>query len=347
MKKIISAALALALLIVSGTAAFALEEEIAEVRWETYDSLIADSGIAAAFHSLGDTGVRIWVPDVFKSIEITDEYAAQGVVSAFSLDDASGFIEVLLLEGGENATIQTTYADMKEENLLPKLADVNGMDAVTCMIPDTDVYSLMVMFEPGRFLQFLFYPMSNSKMGSLVSIVAASIQKEGLVPSPARQTAGSEILAFTWDEAKERARTADPDGRLTQLGDLQVCMWTPNTFLSYALPEDNKDALAWLATADGTASVAISKYSGEGVSMETLQQGLIQYGYDDASLIYINGIPSLSYSDTARDTMNIICRIPGTDDVLSFAFKPISNEDFASLADLMVSSIQVFQAAEP
>ena len=38
-------------------------------------SLIADSGIAAAFHSLGDTGVRIWVPDVFKSIEITDEYA--------------------------------------------------------------------------------------------------------------------------------------------------------------------------------------------------------------------------------------------------------------------------------
>lgn len=45
--------------------------------------------------------------------------------------------------------------------------------------------------------------------------------------------------------------------------------------------------------------------------------------------------------------MNIICRIPGTDDVLSFAFKPISNEDFASLADLMVSSIQVFQAAEP
>ena len=93
--------------------------------------------------------------------------------------------------------------------------------------------------------------------------------------------------------------------------------------------------------------MAISKYHSEGVSLETLQQGLIQYGYTDTEAIYINGIPSLSYPDTARDTMNVICRIPGTDDVLSFSFKPYSNENFTSLTSLMISSIQVFRAAEP
>lgn len=344
MKKLVAAVLALALLTLAGTAALALDEEVTEVRWETYESLIAESGIPAAFRTLGDTGVRAWIPEAFKSIEIPEEAASQGYVSIYSLADASGFIEVTLLEGGEGVTVPSVFAGMQEENLLPELADVNGMDAVSCMVPDSDTFSLMVMFDPGRFLQFRFYPMSDSSMSALASIVAASVQKEGLIPSPATQAAVPEMVSFTWDEAKESARTADPDGRLVQVGDMQMCMWVPSIFQSYALPEGHPDAVLWLATADGSASAAVSRVDSKGVSLMAWQKGLIRYGYTDAATISVNSLPALSYTDAARDTLNVICRIPGGDGMLQFAFHPISNQGFAALTALMVSSIQRFSA---
>lgn len=341
MKKIIAAALALALLLLSLPASFAAGETVTEVRWETYESLIAESGIEASFYPLGDTGVRVWIPHLFKSINITDEYAARGVIAAFSLDDASGFIEVILLEGG-TATIQSTYADMQELKLYPALADINGMEAVTCMVPDTDVYSLMVMFEPGRFLQFLFYPMANSAMNSLTAIIASSIQKEGLVPSPARPVEEAEVVSLAWADAIEKARTADPDGRMLQIGDLHLCMWTPSVFFPYKTPEDRPDVLAWFAIPDGSASVTVLKADGRGVSLQAWRQGLLRYGYADASLLSVNDIPALAYTDSARDSLNVLFEVPGADGLLQFSFTPYSEEGFASVAALMLASVQAF-----
>ena len=341
MKKIIAAVLALALLALSAPAVFALEETITEVRWETYESLIAESGIEASFYPLGDTGVRVWVPHLFKNVSITEEFAAKSVISAFSLDDASGFIEVMLLEGGD-ATVQSAYADMQEMGLQPALADVNGMEAVTCMMPDTDVFSLMVMFEPGRFLQFLFYPMANSGMSSLTAIMAASIQKEGLVPSAVSPVAEAEAITLTWAGETENAQAMDPDGRMLQIGDLDLCMWMPSVFFPYELPEDRPDAVAWFSVPDGSASVTVLKADSRGISLQAWQQGLIDYGYTDACLASVNGIPALAYSDPARDTLNLLCDVPGIEGLLQFSFTPVSDEGFAAVAGVMISSIQGF-----
>ena len=343
MKRILAALMAAMLIVLPGKFASARAEAVPQLRWTTYESLAQNDDVPGQFHELKDTGVRIWIPDVFKSVEITGEYAESGLVGAFSLDGGAGFVQVALLEGGDQVTIQSLQADMREEGLLPTESELNGLEAVSCFIPDTDAYGLMVMYEPGRFLQFFFYPISNSGMSTLTSIMAASIQKEGLTPPPTRPPVEKEITSLRWKEVREKAAEVDPDGKLIQIGDLNLCLWVPSIFDAYRASEEKKGQVACFTTPDSEMTVAVTTVYGAGITMEMWQDALIKGGYTDAAVITVNGIQAVTYSDTANDTMNMICEMDGSMDVMQLTFSPASNKAFSTLSALMIASIQSFK----
>ena len=152
MKRMLAALLAVMLLVIPATVS--VTEETVELRWKNWESKVLESGLESAFYTLSDTGVLIWVPEPFRPIALTEELTSLGIIALFAPEDASGFIRVSLMEGGESITFDKLIQDLRSQALLPVRADVNGMEAVACMMPDSEAYNLVVMFEPGRFLQF-------------------------------------------------------------------------------------------------------------------------------------------------------------------------------------------------
>ena len=246
MKRMLVALLTVMLLTIPAVRSFA--EETVELRWKNWESKVRESGLESAFYSLPDTGVIIWMPDTFLPITLPEELSSKGIIALFSPEDASGFVRVSLVEGGEGMGFDKLKQDLRGQGLLPVQADVNGMDAVACMLPDSEAYNLIVMFEPGRYLQFLFYPVTDSRLSAMTAIVASSIQKatsanaEESIPSaeiaqesespsaseessPSAETAQEsepELPVFSWESVKEKAARVDPDGKLVQIGDLPL-----------------------------------------------------------------------------------------------------------------------------
>ncbi len=341
MRKWIAAILALVILGLTGT--FSRAEEIVEVRWANWEAWVQENGIPAEFHTIGDTGVSIWMPDLLRPVELTEE-EKQSIAAFFETEDGSGYVLVTLMGDGTKTSVPDLIEEMRNQGLLPVQVDVNGMNGVACLIPDSDAYSLMVMYDTGRFLSFIFNPVSDDMMNPLITVAAASIRKEGLVPPPAAEQAETkeDIPALSWEKMKENAGKVDPNGKLFRIGDLPLCMWTPSIFTFWDVPEGKDDWLTWMTTADNSASIIVTSVSNAGFSLEDWRKALISNGYTDVELVTVNGMPAVAYYDAEEDTLNVMIRPAESTESPIFTFWPVSDEGFAELAGLMISSIQPF-----
>ena len=366
MKRMLAALLAVMLLVIPATVS--VTEETVELRWKNWESKVLESGLESAFYTLSDTGVLIWVPEPFRPIALTEELTSLGIIALFAPEDASGFIRVSLMEGGESITFDKLIQDLRSQALLPVRADVNGMEAVACMMPDSEAYNLVVMFEPGRFLQFLFYPVTDNKLSAITAVVASSVQKEtpiGGEEAPASAGDGhasgslsaeaessdssgtdqaSDLPVLSWEEVKEKAARVDPDGKLIGIGDLPLCMWVPDIFISWKIPEEKSRTIAWLTTEDEAISITVSTVLSAGFTLNDWQKALISNGCEDASLLLVNGILALSCTDTGNNSLNLLLERPDSQDLLQLSVYPASVEEVKGLAAIIFSSVQSFQA---
>ena len=366
MKRMLVALLTVLLLTIPAVRSFA--EETVELRWKNWESKVRESGIESTFYSLPDTGVIIWMPDTFLPIALPEELSSKGIIALFSPEDASGFVRVSLVEGGEGMGFDKLKQDLRSQGLLPVQADVNGMDAVACMMPDSEAYNLIVMFEPGRYLQFLFYPVTDSRLSAMTAIVASSIQKaasaiaeestpssasnqESESPSASEESSPSaeiaqesepELPVFSWESVKEKAARVDPDGKLVQIGDLPLCMWLPDIFTSWKIPEENNRRIAYLTTEDKSMSVTVSTVLSAGFTLDDWRKALISNGCEDASLLMVNGISALSCTDAGNDSLNLLLELPDSPDLLQLSVHPASEEEVKTLTALIFSSVQSF-----
>ena len=173
MKKFLATLMTLALLL---TSAAGLAETVPEINWEMVD--IESTGIEGDWYTLNAVALQIWIPDTFEAAEITEE-DGPGVVVKFMAPDGTAGIFGQLIEGYEGATTE----DMIERISANGATDIercilNGLDAVSYSIPDTDAAYVAFVTASGNFMQFVFVPVSDEGFSSLAQIVTASIMPE-------------------------------------------------------------------------------------------------------------------------------------------------------------------------
>ena len=215
MKKWIAAFLGILLVLTASVPALAEEQEaVLELNWEVYASTIEESGIEATYVLLDETGVMVWIPDVFLLTYVPDEEEAteeeaqeeeeadadeneddkdnvldvildEELIAAFGPEDQSALIEITIpeVEEGEDVTWEALVNKMlvndeddPEEYLIGHVL-VNGMDGVYLQIKDGTIGILLVEYEPQKYLKFTFWPIDDPEMMDVFDIISTSIQK--------------------------------------------------------------------------------------------------------------------------------------------------------------------------
>lgn len=176
MKKLTALLLTLCMLL---TAGFALAEEatLPEIKWSDVESTITEAGWKGNFVTLDEVAVKVWVPSVMSAVELTDEDRETGYIAYYATADQSAAMSVMYVD------LDGMDLDAYAEELT-KLEDVaeiqqgilNGLNALTYTLPDTNTACITFTTEAGYVLEFAFAPMNDEGFAAVATVVMASIQ---------------------------------------------------------------------------------------------------------------------------------------------------------------------------
>ena len=145
-------------------------------------------------------------------------------------------------------------------------------------------------------------------------------------------------VSLTWDESN----VAEIEGGFQTFDEIAVKIWMPAVLQAAELTDEDKEAgyIGYYMPADESAAVAIQYVDVEGMTLEEYEAEL----KNDESISEIeagtvNGLPALSYMIKEKDTA---CVAFTTEKgyILEVSCAPMSDEGFASVVALIVSSIQ-------
>lgn len=155
--------------------------------------------------------------------------------------------------------------------------------------------------------------------------------------------ADTEVHKYVWEEIATDAAKIDPDGGIKggiqQVG--SYCIWLPSFYAAQDLSQEriNQGYIANFVSADQSSAVmAFNDTNEEKTDLETLAEAYTDAGLE-AEVVRVNGIPALQYVNTESDTVNIMY-LEGENATLTFSFYPYSDEGFADLCDVMISSLR-------
>ncbi|MBE5808494.1 MAG: hypothetical protein E7317_09175 [Clostridiales bacterium] len=173
MKKFLAILLTLVSLL---TVSVASAENVPAINWEDID--IEALGIEGSWYTFDTIALQIWIPDVFLNEDVTEE-DGEGVIGKFVTADQTAAIYGQVIEGYEGATMEELIASIESNGATEiERCLLNGLDAVSYSIPDTDAVYVTFVTESGNFVQFIFTPVSDEGFAEVAQLVTASIMPE-------------------------------------------------------------------------------------------------------------------------------------------------------------------------
>ena len=151
--------------------------------------------------------------------------------------------------------------------------------------------------------------------------------------------ADTEVHEFVWDKIATDTAEIDPDGGFHQVGG--YCIWLPSFYASQDLSQEriNQGYVANIEAADRSSAILVfTDTNEEKADLEALAKAYTGAGFE-AEVVRVNGIPAVLYVNTEADTINVMY-LEGEDATLTFSFYPYSDEGFAGLSHVMISSLQ-------
>ena len=149
-----------------------------EINWVELEPFAADAGLTGRFHILEDVGLKLWLPDAYSRMELTQEVIENEFIAYFSTADNASAVGVTctMADVPDLESYAGMLPELKAQDL--SLDTINGMDAVSCIIPDSESYNVAFMPVPGQLLEFVLTPVSDDSSAYTASLIAASIQSE-------------------------------------------------------------------------------------------------------------------------------------------------------------------------
>ena len=149
---------------------------------------------------------------------------------------------------------------------------------------------------------------------------------------------GEEIPAINWEDVN--IEETGIEGSWYVLNDVAVQYWAPDIFENRDITEDDDETMVGkLVLPDDSAAIYCQYIEGfEGATMEELIAGIEEGGAEDIERCTLNGLDAVSYSVPDMDAVYVTF-VTESGNFVQFVFTPISDEGFASVAQLVTASI--------
>ena len=175
MKTLFSVTLILVLLCSISVCAFA-EEETTVMNWKDAEKTMKKAGIKGDFVTFDEVEVKMWLPDLFQPVELTQEDRDSGYIAYYSTEDGDAAIAVVYVDVG-GMKLDEYLEALKDEGIEDaKIVTVNGNEAVTYTLEENDSASLSFATEEGYILEFTVAPYSEEAFRAIDAAILSSVQ---------------------------------------------------------------------------------------------------------------------------------------------------------------------------
>jgi hypothetical protein len=366
MKKLLAVSMAAVMAFSLPCAAFADEEtatESTDFVWAEMKEVLDEAEITGDFVSFDDAGLKVWIPDLYEETELTDEDIENEYlgwyVSEEQEDGVVGQIGIGLYDMGVDSIDEYIEALIEAGYDSAEAATVNGMDGAMHFIneDDYDAALLAVMGKDGRIFEVSVHPISTEEYSAVAYAILSSIQSDDASEEDADESdeateeaadaseESGDVVELNWEdiESQEGAEEVISAGEFVTLDEIECKMWVPVSVMEQVeLTDEEKEEgfVGYFASTEGDAAVGIQYIDLGGMSLEDYKAALEDMdGVSDVTDVVINGIQGVGYEMKEQDSSHVAF----TTDfgyILEFSFTPVSDDDFASVAMMMMASIQ-------
>ena len=143
---------------------------------------------------------------------------------------------------------------------------------------------------------------------------------------------------LTWASVEEAA--SQIAGEFKTFDEISVKIWIPEVLQAAELSDEDRENgyIGYFASDD--AAVAVQYVNMEGMSLEEYEAQLKEDSeVSDIEAGTVNGLPALSYAIKDKDT-GVVAFTTEMGYILEVACGPVSNEGFAQMVGIILSSIQ-------
>lgn len=146
---------------------------------------------------------------------------------------------------------------------------------------------------------------------------------------------------INWSDVQSSVTEAGIEGGFVTFDEINVKIWLPSIFSAEELSQEDIDGgyIAYYSTEDGAAAVGVMLIDVNGADLDALAAQLQEDGISDIEKGILNGYEALSFSDSEEDSANVIFATEAGN-AFCVSCGPMSDEGFASVAALIIASIQ-------
>ena len=218
MKKLITMLLVFVMLAVLTMAAAADGEEAepTTLNWITARRGFIQYGIQGSFYEIPDFGMDIWVPNFLTP---KDDIPAD-TYYVFISEDESAFIKVHKVDTDGVTTLTGLEELVKEIGFVSDgFFWINGYGALIYESEENDMIGILIPFDDGDVIEFIFTPKSNQEYYSLYSMLMSTIQPHKLGVADVASMINADLKS-TWGPDRNVRYIDDQDN-----SEITIYMW--------------------------------------------------------------------------------------------------------------------------
>lgn len=163
------------------------------------------------------------------------------------------------------------------------------------------------------------------------------------------EEAPAEFPTLTWAEVEPQiADNESWAGDFVTFEDIAIAMYVPDSFEPVELSDEDLEAgYVGYFTLGEEAAVGVQYVDMDGMELDEYAALLTEeYGVTDATLMLINEIGALSYTNPDDENVGVIAIATQMGYIMEFSFSPITDEGFQVISSVMIASIQNVQMGE-
>ena len=151
-------------------------ETFLEMKWEAVEKLLAEAEIKGDFVAIPEAESKIWIPEQFESIALTQEDRDEGFINYFGTADQNAAVSVVYVDVG-GMTLEEYLARVEDIGINDAaIGTVNGNPAVGYTMEENNSASISFATENGCILEITFAPITDEAYRFLGNAILCSVQ---------------------------------------------------------------------------------------------------------------------------------------------------------------------------
>ena len=204
-------------------------------------------------------------------------------------------------------------------------AYINELECLTCEFEEYGIMSVAI-FNDKTLITLNFAPLTDYDYSELIYEITSSLQ--------------SNIVQLDWSEIEPLIKD-EIDGEFYTYDNVNAAVWIPDILGEIKLTQDDIEDgyLGVYCTADAENVITVKHtVLDESASYEELLEFLEDIGATDITKAMVNGYRAVSYTLEDDNTGSMMLMSDDSDLLLEVQFYPVSDEDFASIAQIIMAS---------